>query len=137
MEPRIQYAKTSDGVSIAYWTLGEGAPFVHLPSVPFSPALRLWHTSGGRRWCESLAEKRRFVRYDDRGFGHSDRYGKGSGDANDRRAQREQEREQGLVAFACKLHGDLVRELHAAAQAKGVGLNEITAELLRKGLDKK
>jgi len=73
MEPRIQYAKTRDGVSIAYWTLGEGAPFVHLPSVPFSPALRLWHTSGGRRWCESLAETRKFVRYDDRGFGHSDR----------------------------------------------------------------
>ncbi len=23
MEPRIQYAKTEDGVSIAYWTLGE------------------------------------------------------------------------------------------------------------------
>ena len=22
MEPRIQYAKTTDGVSIAYWTLG-------------------------------------------------------------------------------------------------------------------
>jgi hypothetical protein len=71
------------------------------------------------------------------GFGQADRYGKGSGEANDRRAQREQEREQGLVAFAVKLHGDLVRELHAAAQAKGVGLNEITAEILRKGLDKK
>ena len=28
MEPRIQYAKTTDGVSIAYWTLGEGAPLV-------------------------------------------------------------------------------------------------------------
>ena len=28
MEPRIQYAKTSDGVSIAYWTLGEGKPLV-------------------------------------------------------------------------------------------------------------
>ena len=28
MEPRIQYAKTSDGVSIAYATLGEGPPVV-------------------------------------------------------------------------------------------------------------
>ena len=28
MEPRIQYAQTADGVSIAYWTLGEGAPLV-------------------------------------------------------------------------------------------------------------
>ena len=24
MEPRIQYAKTEDGRSIAFWTLGEG-----------------------------------------------------------------------------------------------------------------
>ena len=70
------------------------------------------------------------------GFGQPDRYGKGSGDPNDRRAQREHDREAGLVAFACKLHGDLVREVQAAAQAKGVGLNEITAELLRKGLGK-
>ena len=26
MEPHIQYAKTSDGVSIAYWTIGKGMP---------------------------------------------------------------------------------------------------------------
>jgi hypothetical protein len=71
------------------------------------------------------------------GFAGSDRYGRGSGDANDRRAQREHDRELGLVAFACKLPGDLVRELQSAAQAKGAGLNEITAEILRKGLDKK
>jgi len=25
MEPRIEYVKTSDGVSIAFWTLGEAA----------------------------------------------------------------------------------------------------------------
>ncbi|MCH8992794.1 MAG: hypothetical protein IIA44_13745 [Acidobacteria bacterium] len=25
MKPRIEYAKTEDGVSIRYWTLGEGA----------------------------------------------------------------------------------------------------------------
>lgn len=73
MEPSIQYAKTSDGVSIAFWTLGEGNPFVHMPSAPFIPALRLWHTPRGRRWCELLAEKRKLVRYDYRGFGHSDR----------------------------------------------------------------
>jgi hypothetical protein len=32
MEPRIQYAQTTDGVSIAYYTLGEGAPLVMTPS---------------------------------------------------------------------------------------------------------
>ncbi len=36
MEPRIQYAKTKDGVSIAFWTLGEGEPFVTMPYMPFS-----------------------------------------------------------------------------------------------------
>ena len=71
------------------------------------------------------------------GFGHADRYGKGSGEANERRAQREHERELGLIPFACKLHGELVAEIRAAAEKKGVGLNEIPAELLRKGLDKK
>ncbi len=25
-EPHIQYVKTSDGVSIAYWTMGDGEP---------------------------------------------------------------------------------------------------------------
>ena len=68
------------------------------------------------------------------GFGSADRYGKGSAEPNDKRAQREHDRELGLVAFACKLHSDLVREIHAAAQAKGVGLNEIAAELITKGL---
>ena len=32
MEPRIQYAKTEDGVNITFWTLGEGTP--PLVSVP-------------------------------------------------------------------------------------------------------
>ncbi len=26
MEPRIQYAKSEDGVNITFWTLGEGTP---------------------------------------------------------------------------------------------------------------
>ena len=63
-----------------------------------------------------------------------DRFGKGAGEVLDRREQRERDREAGLVPFAVKLHGDLVREVHAAAQARGVGLNEVTAELIRKGL---
>jgi hypothetical protein len=71
------------------------------------------------------------------GFGASDRYGKGAADPGDRRAQREHDREQGLIPFAVKLHGDLVRDLRARAEAKGMGLNEMTAELLRKALDGK
>ena len=36
MEPRIQYAKTEDCVSFAYWTLGEGEPLVLMPLIPLS-----------------------------------------------------------------------------------------------------
>ena len=66
--------------------------------------------------------------------GVPDRFGRDSAAPFDRREQREREREQGLVPFAVKLQGELVREIHAAAKARGLGLNEIAAELIRKGL---
>jgi len=71
MEPRIQYAQTKDGVSIAFWTLGEGMPFVEMPVTPagnvqrLSPELRDWH--------DHLVHKRKLVRYDGRGTGLSQR----------------------------------------------------------------
>lgn len=72
------------------------------------------------------------------GYGAAaERFGKGASSVHDKREQRERERQQGLVPFACKLHEDLVREIHAAAQARGLGLNEITAELISKGLKAK
>jgi len=73
MEPRIQYAQTADGVSIAFWTLGEGMPLVQMPSFPFSHIQMEWQLPGWRRWYERLAEKRMLVRYDSRGTGLSDR----------------------------------------------------------------
>jgi class 3 adenylate cyclase len=72
MEPRIQYTKTSDGLNIAYWTLGEGMPLVHL-SVAFSHAQLEWQTPECRRWYERLADGRKLVRFDYRGFGSSER----------------------------------------------------------------
>ncbi len=72
MEPRIQYAKTKDGVSIAFWTLGEGMPLVDMPDL-FSHIQLEWQFPEIRRWYEQLAEKRRLVRYDGRGRGLSDR----------------------------------------------------------------
>ena len=36
MEPRIQYAKTGDGVSIAYSTAGEGRSMIFMPIVEAS-----------------------------------------------------------------------------------------------------
>ncbi|MDP2950508.1 MAG: adenylate/guanylate cyclase domain-containing protein [Chloroflexota bacterium] len=72
MEPRIQYAKTSDGVSIAFWTLGEGTPLIHMP-LGFSHTQMEWQFPECRGWYERLAEKRKLVRYDGRGFGLSER----------------------------------------------------------------
>lgn len=54
--------------------------------------------------------------------------------APDRREQRERERALGLVPFACKLNSDLVKELQQQCQERGVELNDLVAELLRKGL---
>ena len=73
MEPRIQYAKTADGVSIAFWTLGEGVPYVQMPNLPASHIQMEWQDPDQRRWYERLAENRKLVRYDGRGSGLSDR----------------------------------------------------------------
>jgi pimeloyl-ACP methyl ester carboxylesterase len=73
MEPRIQYTKTSDGINIAYWTLGEGMPFVHMPQGMFSHVQQEWQFPEMRRWYEQLARKTTLVRYDWRGTGLSER----------------------------------------------------------------
>ncbi len=69
--------------------------------------------------------------------GAPERYGAGASAPADKREQRERDRELGLIPFAVKLHGDLVHELQALAQTRGVGLNELTGELLKKGLKAK
>ncbi len=74
MEPRIQYAKTSDGVSIAFWTLGDGPPLVMMPpTVMGSHAELEWQWPEWRQFYGQLAERRKLVRYDGRGGGLSDR----------------------------------------------------------------
>ncbi|MCH7837000.1 MAG: adenylate/guanylate cyclase domain-containing protein [Chloroflexi bacterium] len=74
MEPRIQYTKTSDGVSIAYWTLGEGTPatvvvaplgYSHISLECAIPELMAWY--------ERLASHGMLIRYDPRGQGMSQR----------------------------------------------------------------
>ena len=49
--------------------------------------------------------------------------------------QRERERAAGLVPFAIKLHGDLVRQLHAQASQLQVPLTDLVEQLLRSGLN--
>jgi class 3 adenylate cyclase len=73
MEPRIQYAQTADGVSIALWTLGEGTAYVEMPTIPVSHIQMEWQFPEWRRWYEFLTQRRKVVRYDCRGAGLSDR----------------------------------------------------------------
>lgn len=58
-----------------------------------------------------------------------------SAPAVDRREQRERDRAAGLVPFAVKLHGDLIRQLLTLAQQRHVPLGELVDELLRTGLN--
>ncbi len=72
MEPRIQYAKTKDGVNIAFWALGEGTPFVMMNDIPFSH-IQLERRYGFQAPYDKLAAKRKLIRFDPRGMGMSDR----------------------------------------------------------------
>ena len=71
MEPRIQYAKTSDGVSIAYATAGEGTPLILAPSPPLCHVQLQWQMFG--YVMEPVARTFRLTWYDSRGSGLSDR----------------------------------------------------------------
>jgi hypothetical protein len=68
-------------------------------------------------------------------FGTPGRFGKDAGLVIERREQRKLDQALGLVPFAVKLNGDLVKQLQALAQARQIGLNEVVAELLKKGLE--
>jgi class 3 adenylate cyclase len=70
MEPRIQYAKTSDGVSIAYSEAGEGRSLIRMPIPGWSHAELDWQMIGA---LQSFAAKYHVVIYDSRGTGLSDR----------------------------------------------------------------
>jgi class 3 adenylate cyclase len=71
MEPQVQYAKTSDGVSIAFASMGEGPPLVRLMPPGMAHIQRDWATFPGIH--ESLSRTFRLIWYDPRGSGLSDR----------------------------------------------------------------
>ena len=68
-------------------------------------------------------------------FGTPGRFGKDAAAPLQRREQRKLEQAMGLVPFAVKLNGDLVKQIQALAQERKTGLNEVVAELLKKGLE--
>ena len=72
MEPRVRYAITADGVSIAFWTLGEGTTLVYMTGGPWGH-IELWDIPECRRCYERLAQERLLVRYDVRGTRYSER----------------------------------------------------------------
>ena len=65
------------------------------------------------------------------------RFGQGAAVVVDRREQRKRDQALGLVPFAIKLDSDLVNQLHKLAQERETSLNELVAELLKKGLKAK
>lgn len=74
MESRIQYALTKDGVSIAFWTMGEGGtPFVLDAPLGYSHISHELTVPGLGEWYQQLASTRMIVRFDHRGYGMSER----------------------------------------------------------------
>jgi pimeloyl-ACP methyl ester carboxylesterase/DNA-binding CsgD family transcriptional regulator len=73
MEPRIEYASTSDGVRIASFAVGEGMPLLISATPPWSHVSQEWQIPAVGAWLGELARHLRVVRYDCRGTGLSDR----------------------------------------------------------------
>ncbi len=73
MEPRIQYAQTKDGVSIAFTTVGKGPPLVVAGDISDSHVQLVWNSPPSGPLFKFLAGKHTVVKFDPRGFGLSDR----------------------------------------------------------------
>ncbi|MEX1194129.1 MAG: adenylate/guanylate cyclase domain-containing protein [Dehalococcoidia bacterium] len=71
MEQHIRFCTTSDGLRIAYATVGEGPPLVVI-SGWLSHLQFEWTSADVRAFWESLAHGRLLIRYDKRGTGLSD-----------------------------------------------------------------
>ena len=71
--PRISYARSADGVSVAFTVAGAGPAVVFVPWVPFSNLRMEWQNPRLNRVFEQLARRLTLVHYDGRGTGHSQR----------------------------------------------------------------
>lgn len=72
MERPTQYARTSDGVKIAFCTKGQGMPFVEMPPIPFCHGAGPAEIPEWQAWDEQIARRGMLVEYDCRGAGMSD-----------------------------------------------------------------
>ena len=66
--------------------------------------------------------------------GAPERFAAGAGSVVDKRGQRKLDQAAGLIPFACKLPGDLVKQVQAQGLAHEGGINALVAELLTKAL---
>ena len=71
--PRISYARSADGVRLAFTTTGHGPALVFVPWVPFSNFLMEWQSTVLSSSFERLARRLTVIHYDGRGTGHSQR----------------------------------------------------------------
>ena len=72
MEQHIRFCKTSDGVRIAYATVGSGPPVVRV--LGWMTHLEYeWENPRWRRQVEGMGSRFSYIRYDGRGMGLSDR----------------------------------------------------------------
>ncbi|NIQ54681.1 MAG: hypothetical protein GWN71_15285, partial [Gammaproteobacteria bacterium] len=60
----IHYARTQDGLEIAYWRLGRGPVMLHSPNVQLGHLREEWSVTAMRRWYTALARSFAVVRYD-------------------------------------------------------------------------
>jgi hypothetical protein len=67
--------------------------------------------------------------------GVPDRFAQGAADALDKRERRARDAALGLVPFACKLPGELVKRINERGMAHEAGVNGLLAELLASALD--
>jgi len=71
--PRISYARSPDGVSLAFTVSGSGPALVFVPWVPFSNFQVEWQSPLLNRVFEQMVGRLTLVHYDGRGTGHSQR----------------------------------------------------------------
>jgi DNA-binding CsgD family transcriptional regulator/pimeloyl-ACP methyl ester carboxylesterase len=70
--PYVQYARTKDGVRIAYTVAGQGPALVRVTQVRWNHAEAWWDVAPYRRMVEQFARGHVLVSYDARGTGLSD-----------------------------------------------------------------